>query len=242
LRSLGVKKLDVVVISHPHADHFAGVLQALDGGLQVATLVDHVQVEPGGSRAPPGQSDSDEAGEYLRLRRLLAQRGCRYVLAGTGATLTVDALAVRCFAPTKPLVMLDGYNPWKALGGTPSGDALNSASLVTLLSVGAIDVLLPGDAEAEVLADYDLPAAEVLVVPHHGSRGAVSAALLKKLDLRAALVSVGRDNSFGHPDASTVSLLAQNVAIVVRTDTAGWVSCRVTGEELAMTSERTPTR
>ena len=43
LRSLGVQKLDVVVISHPHADHFAGLLQSLDA-IEIATLVDHVQV------------------------------------------------------------------------------------------------------------------------------------------------------------------------------------------------------
>ena len=43
LRSLGVRRLDVVVISHPHADHFAGLLQSLDG-VEVATLVDNVQV------------------------------------------------------------------------------------------------------------------------------------------------------------------------------------------------------
>jgi competence protein ComEC len=55
-------------------------------------------------------------------------------------------------------------------------------------------------------------------------------------------VSVGRDNPFGHPDPSTLALLAQAVGTIVRTDTAGWVSCRLKGEQLTITTERTPTR
>ena len=99
LRALGVRRLDVVVISHPHADHFAGLLQALRAGSQVATLVDNVQVAADGSRGPPSTAARAEAGRarvgprrerrrrgpsIWRLRRLLAARGCRYVLAGRG--------------------------------------------------------------------------------------------------------------------------------------------------------------
>ena len=256
LRSLGVRQLDVVVVSHPHADHFAGLLLALDG-VEVATFVDHVQVSPAVPRAPPGGSgaplagaggargpsdEGGEAGDYLELRRLLADRGCRYVLAGAGYVIKVDGAVVRCFAPPKPLTLLDGDEPWGVRGGPPTGDELNAASLVVLVSVGAVDVLLPGDAEAAVLGGYRLPSAELLVVSHHGSRGAVSTDLLERLGVRAAIVSVGKDNSFGHPDPSTIGLLAQEVGAIVRTDTAGWVSCRLKGEQISITTERTPSR
>jgi competence protein ComEC len=222
LRSLGVRRLDVVVISHPHADHFAGLLQAL-GGLQVVTLVDNVCVEAADSRAPPARTGAapasgatpsgggEEACEYLQMRDTLAKRGCRLAPAATGDTITVDGVVARCYAPPKPLTMRSGVNPWAAREWAPTGDELNGASLVLVLSVGGLDVLLPGDAEADVLTGYHLASVELLVVPHHGSRGAVSSALLERLGVRAALISVGKDNSFGHPDPSTLSLLGRGV-------------------------------
>jgi competence protein ComEC len=140
------------------------------------------------------------------------------------------------------LVLVDGADPWAEEGGQPSGDELNGDSLVTVLSVGSVDLLLPGDAEADTLARYSLPPSEVLVVPHHGSRGGVSLDLLKKWGTRIALISVGKGNSFGHPNPGTVSTLQQVAGTVLRTDTSGWVSCRVKGESIAITTERAPTQ
>jgi competence protein ComEC len=149
---------------------------------------------------------------------------------------------VRFFAPVKPLVVADGADPWAARGTPPTGDELNGASVVAVVSVGSVDVLLPGDAEADTLSWYDLPPVDLVVVPHHGSRGAVSEALLKRLGARVAVVSVGADNSFGHPFPGTLALLERLGIAVLRTDTMGWVSCKVNGDTLAITTERTPTR
>ncbi len=248
LRGLGVRKLDLVVISHPHADHFAGLLEDIDD-LDVEALVDQVQVissaewaaASGDTRAGPAAGGSGtEAGEYLRLRHQLAEDGCRYVFAQTGYSLDVGGVSIRLFAPTRPLVMVDGSDPWAARGGEPSGDELNGASVVAVISVGSIDVLIPGDAEAEVLRRYHLPPTEAVVVPHHGSRGAVSEVLLREWGTQAAFISSGEGNSFGHPSADTVSLLEESVATVLRTDTVGWVSCTVNGDQMTITTERTP--
>jgi competence protein ComEC len=256
LRELGVRKIDLVVISHPHADHFAGLLEAL-GGLEVEALIDQVQVvsRAGGAagaaaRAAPtavaggagADGDPQEAAEYLELRRELAEDGCRCVLGGAGYAVTVDGVVVRFFAPGEPLVLVDGGDPWAAGNGEPSGDELNGSSLVAVVSIGSVGVLIPGDAEAEVLQGYGLPATEVVVVPHHGSRGAVSDQLLREWGTRVAFISVGADNSFGHPYAGTVSVLEETVKAVLRTDTAGWVSCKVNGDQMVITTERTPTR
>ncbi len=255
LRALGVRKLDLALVSHPHADHFAGLLESLDA-LEVEVVVDQVQVVSGAewastARAGPTASnvlaqavseDAGEAADYLELRHRLAEDGCRYVLATPDHTVTVDGVVVRLFASLKPLVLVDGPEPWAALGGEPTGDELNGASLVAIVSVGDIDVLIPGDAEADVLQRHDLPPTEVIVVSHHGSRGAVSGRLLEQWGTQAAFISVGEGNSFGHPDPGTVSLLADAVGTVLRTDTAGWVSCRVNADTIVITTERTPTR
>ncbi len=247
LRSLGVHKLDAVVISHPHADHFAGLLEVVEE-VEVAALIDNIQIVAAGPRGPPmsgGDTFTDAGGEalqYLALREAIVARGGEYVFAGTGSSVTLDGLVVRFFAPPKPLTMSMGDEPWEERGRAPSGDDLNAASLVALLSVDGIDVLLPGDAEADTLARYGLPPVEILVVSHHGSRGAVSSEMLERLSVRIGIISVGADNSFGHPDGSTVAMLEEGVDTVLRTDTNGWVSCRLNGELISVATERIPTQ
>ena len=186
-------------------------------------------------------AEGAEAAEYLGLWTELKRRGCRLVTAATGDRLTVDGVTVQFFAPSRPLTLTESGDPWGARGA-PSGDELNAASLVALLSVGDVDALLPGDAEADTLGTYPLPGAELVVVPHHGSRGAVSAALLARLAARLAIVSVGEGNSFGHPDGGTIESLEQAEVTVVRTDVVGWVSCKVKDGLISMTTERIPHR
>jgi competence protein ComEC len=270
LRALGVRRLDLVVISHPHADHFAGLLEALDS-VEVETFVDRTELAdtpaydggartvagvsgPAGTTAlqsgtyPAGQraawtsgeeGGEGEAGQYLELRARLAEEGCSLLLASSGSSLDVDAVHVAFFAPSQPLVLLDGADPWGEGRSPPSGDELNGGSLVTLLTAGQVDVLLPGDAEAGVLEGYHLPAAEALVVSHHGSRGAVSQSLLATLRPKLSLVSVGKGNTYGHPDGSTIANLEAAGGTIVRTDEYGWVCLRMEDTHMTVSTERT---
>ncbi len=242
LLSLGVSSLEVAVISHPHLDHFGGLAESVDG-LRLGALVDNVAVEgaSGEETGAGGSSAEREAALYVEMRESLGTRGAQVVTAASGWTLEVDGVTVRFFAPERPLVVAAGAQPWRARGGPPSGEELNASSLVALLTVGQTDFLLPGDAEAAVLERYPLPAScEVLVVPHHGSKGAVSPRLLDKLGASLAVVSVGRGNSFGHPEASSLELLQEAVPLTLRTDDCGWVSCAVVNDAITVRSEKGP--
>lgn len=257
LRALGVRRLDLVVISHPHADHFAGLLASLEA-LQVEALIDGVAIVPPADSvagaAPPAsgspanaetaikKKDAGEATDYLRLRRKLDDAGSRYVLASCGYSVVVGGLVVRLFAPDRPLTLVRGPEPWSGRGKEPSGDELNAASLVAVLDIGGVGVLIPGDAEADVLGRYDLPPCDLVVVPHHGSRGAVSDRMLARTRPRVAVISVGEDNPFGHPHNEVMSLLGEAVGTVLRTDQVGWVSCKVNGNTMAISTERTLSR
>ncbi len=248
LRALGVRRLDLVVISHPHADHFAGLLEALDS-LEVATFVDRTTIVApdsaavGSTRAAgAGKTGGEEAGQYLQLRKRLAAGGCSLLRASPGSSLVVDGVRIVFFAPASPQVLLDGESPWGDGCAPPSGDELNGGSLVAVLDAGEAEVLLPGDAEADVLEDYDLPPLDAIVVPHHGSRGAVSRPLLTALQVKAALISVGKNNTFGHPDRGTVAMLAAAGDTIVRTDECGWVSLCLKDAEMTISTERTRAR
>ena len=246
LRGLGVRKLDVVVISHPHADHFAGLHEALDS-VEVDILVDHVRVSAAGPRGPPvrstgsdGKGASDEARSYIDFREALTDRGTECLLSGAGGSIKIDGIVVEFFAPSRPLEMSSVGDPWDRRGGPPAGDELNGASLVAVLRTADASVLLPGDAEADTLDKYELPSVDVLVVGHHGSKGAVSLGLLERLSPGVGIVSVGRTNPFGHPDRETVDLLGGAVSHLLRTDTVGWVSCRLKKGSISIATERTP--
>lgn len=242
LRALGVTELDLVVISHPHADHFAGLAEALDE-VKVGSIVDHVQVVSdarSGTADETASAGTSEAYEYVELLRRLEQKGqCKHVLAETGTSLTAGGVVVDFYAPSRPLVLVQGSQPWALRGSVPSAEELNNASLVARISAGGWDLLLPGDAEAEVLEDYALPPVEVLVVPHHGSKDGVSLSVLERLRPTVAVVSVGKDNPFGHPAPETMRVLSGKVPTVLRTDQCGWVSCCLRDDSLLISAERT---
>jgi competence protein ComEC len=246
LRSLGVKRLDLVVVSHPHADHFAGLLEAIDS-LEVGTFVDRTEVvgpdtpapgTAGAQAASVGSAGSGEAGQYLELRRRLSAGGSRLLRASLGSSLTVDGVYIAFFGPARSLVLLGGGDPWGEGRDPPSGDEMNGGSLVALLGIGEARVLLPGDAEADVLDTYRLPSFSAIVVPHHGSRGAVSQRLLARQQGKLALISVGKNNTFGHPNRDTVAMLSAAGDTIVRTDECGWVSLRLNDAEMTISTER----
>jgi competence protein ComEC len=238
LRSLGVKRLDLVVISHPHADHFAGLADALDA-VEVGSFTDRVQIARLESDVASEAAGGAEARQYLELRALLAERGCHTALAVSGASFPFHGVAIKLWVPAKPLVLEETLNPWGSGRSPPSGDELNAGSVVVMLELDGSRFLLPGDAEADTLEQYRLPDTDVLVVGHHGSRGAVSTALLQRLRPGLAVISVGEGNTYGHPDAETLATLRASGNTVLRTDRSGWVSLRTKDGAMAVFTERT---
>jgi competence protein ComEC len=211
LRSLGVRRLDLVLISHPHADHFGGLV-GLAGSMPVGMLVDDVVDNggAGGAGAPP-----PEAAEYFRLRSLLVASGATYQRAESGQTLRVGPVDVQLFPPSDPLDPATGA--WE-------GERINAASIAVVVRWEDLAILDPGDAEAAELARRRAPPVDVLFVPHHGSRAGVTSRLLATIDPALACISVGAGNTFGHPAAETLQALEQAGVPIVRTDRSGWIS------------------
>ena len=92
------------------------------------------------------------------------------------------------------------------------------------------DTLITGDlsakAERQLLADYDLPDLEVLIVGHHGSKYSTCAELLNATAPDAAIISVGKDNGYGHPTIEVLDRLKQAGCAVYRTDLHGTITYR----------------
>ena len=198
------RRIDVVVLTHPHEDHVAGLVPVLER-YRVGLVL-----EPGRDYDNP---------TYPRFRALAAaEPSARLVAARAGQRYALD--------PSTSLVILFPADA-DAAAPLPEGD-INNASVVALLEHGSFRALLTGDAEAPVeallLARGLLGPVDVLKVGHHGSDSSSTPAPIAALRPRVALVSAGAGNEYGHPHRVTLETLEAIPGLaVLRTDLDGTV-------------------
>ncbi len=106
----------------------------------------------------------------------------------------------------------------------------NDSSASVLFRWGKYDTLITGDlssrAELQLLADYELPDLEVLLVGHHGSKNSTSSELLEATKPEVAIISVGSENPYGHPTDEVLERLQEAGCMVYRTDLHGTIFYR----------------
>lgn len=110
-----------------------------------------------------------------------------------------------------------------------TGDVSNDNAIVSLIVYRAARVLVSADAEGLVTSRLGLPPLDVLRVGHHGSRDAGLERLLEQVRPHAAIISVGRNNSYGHPTRSTLDVLQHAHVRTYRTDLDGSVVVDIDG-------------
>ena len=107
----------------------------------------------------------------------------------------------------------------------------NEEGLSVLCTLEDFDVLVTGDMNAVneriLTASRDLPDIEVLLAGHHGSRTATSPVLLERTAPEVAVISVGADNTYGHPARETLERMARAGMTLYRTDLQGTISITV---------------
>lgn len=192
--------VDVVVLSHPHPDHFGGLLSVM-AGVTVREFWD------------TGQGEAEGAGPvYAELLRAAAQQH-------TWTRRPENLCGLRNYggAELSVLAPCPGYTP---------NEPANDNSFVLRIAVGARSVLFVGDAERQeeaqlVATASDRLQSEVLKVGHHGSRTSSSDAFLAAVRPGLAVISCGIRNRFGHPHGSTMTRLQEHGIATWRVDRGG---------------------
>ncbi|MEV5523926.1 ComEC/Rec2 family competence protein [Streptomyces pseudogriseolus] len=198
LRSLGVTRVPLVILTHFHADHVAGLTGVLRGR------------EVGGIGATALEEPADQVAAVRRAA------------TATGVPLTRVAAGERRRVGDLTWEVL-----WPPPGGHPAMEGPNDASVALLVRTGTLRLLLLGDLEppaqralARSPAARDLAGVDVLKVAHHGS-AYQDPGLVRLTAPRLALISTGEDNTYGHPAPSTLAALRAGGAEVLRTDRDG---------------------
>jgi competence protein ComEC len=210
------RRIDLLVLTHPHEDHVAGMALLLER-YRVSRVV-----EPGMRGPGPG---------YRAWVAELAAEGRSAGRLATGDRFTLDDIRLDVLWPDRGTVPAEP---------TDSGTAINNVSIVLLGTFGRERFLLAGDIEEGIdptLLSRGLPRVDFLKVAHHGSRTSSTDAFLDAVRPRIAAVSASAGNPYGHPAPATIERLRAHKAEVFRTDLDGTVAVTLDGNSAAAHAE-----
>lgn len=192
----GIKNLEYVVGTHPHEDHI--------GGLDY--IINNFNI---GKIFLPKNAKSNTK-TYTDVLKAISNKGLKAISPIPDTSFKLGEAACTILAPN-----------------SGSYDNLNNYSVVVKIEFGDTSFLFEGDAEAlsemeMVNKGYNLKA-DVLKVGHHGSSSSTCAKFLAKVQPKYAVISVGKDNSYGHPQKGTMDRLKNSKVKVFRTDECGTI-------------------
>ncbi len=212
LWSRGFQKLDVVALTHAHQDHLGGLTAILEN-FRVGQLW-------------IGREVSSPA--LAKIEQMAGDRKIPIEHEARANSFAWDNVEGKFFWPENT-------------PADPSAAAKNDDSLVLRLRYQEHAVLLPGDAEKEAEREMlsesgrDELRSEVLKIGHHGSKNSTTPEFLAAVKPRLAIISVGEDNPYGHPNAELLERLASSGVRVLRTDRDGAVHVLMDGRGLEVT-------
>ncbi len=194
LRELGVYRIDLLIATHPHADHIGRMPQVVsqfDIGLYMDNGMPHT------------------TGIYTDTMQIVEDREIPYKTARNGQRLNFgDDVTFDVLFPSEPL-LTETRSDW------------NSNSVVVRMVHDDVTMLFTGDAEEPTelaLLDAGLEPVNLLKVAHHGSRHSTRREFLDAVDPDIAVISCGRRNRFDHPGTETLDRLKDAEVTVYRTD------------------------
>ena len=210
LEGAGRKRVDTLILSHLHEDHTNGVPLLLE-----LMPVEEIVLSP--------DADADE-GMLSEIQAAAMRHGTTVTYLTRDTQKSYGKIQLQMFAP-------------------PEDSSENERCIISLVSVGDYDMLFTGDSlkntEMDLIERHELPDMELLIVGHHGSKTSSDPAFLEAIRAEDAIISVGRNNSYGHPAWQTLMRLQMAGCNVYRTDRNGTVEVRISPAQ-GISYERKP--
>lgn len=210
LKQHQISDLTYIVSSHPDEDHIGGLSGALH-----AAHAEHA--------LSPVAEDSSTG--FQNFRRFLAEQGTEIEVPEAGSTFSFGDAEVEVLGP------VDRTAP-----------ETNNLSLVLRIAYGNTSFLFTGDMEdreeADLLAGTSELRSTVLKVSHHGSANGTTYSFLYAVDPEYAVLSVGKDNPYGHPSEKVMDLLSSAGICIYRTDEMGTIHAESDGMKVTFHTEK----
>ena len=200
------RSIDMIVVTNPDKDHFEGFIPLL------SRYTVYSLVEPGVS--------ADKNTVYQEFKRLITEKSIKVVNTRTGQKILLGGG-----------VHIDVLFPDRDIEDVPHNDG----SLVARLVYANTSILLTGDTtkniENYLLTKYpQFLHADILKVAHHGSKTSTIDEFIKAVDPDIAVISAGKDNSYGHPHKETLDTLSDNGVETLVTMDEGSITFESDGE------------
>lgn len=202
------REIDMIVATHPHADHIAGLIEVLER-YDVKNILQ--AKEDYNSPVVPVWSEAVWNEEANKIEAISG----KIIDLGNGVSLTI-------------------IHPFVSVSGTLLKNP-HDAVVVAMLKYGDFEVMLTGDMEAKVerrliLNGYDLKS-DILKIGHHGSKTSTISEFLSVVNPEIALIQVGAKNRYGHPTTEIIQRLENFGIKYYRTDLDGTVEVVSDGED-----------
>lgn len=213
IKDWGASQVDVLVVTHPDADHISGLVGVLETfPVKLAALT----------------GDQHATQIYERLLTNIRDKNIKALQVRTGTAIPFD-----------PAVKLEVLGPDDEF---VDRDNTNDGSIVIKLTYGQTSFLLTGDAESagnqSILRRNADVRSTVLKLGHHGSRSSTDENWLRAVQPQLGIISAGAGNSYGHPHPEVIAALNNLGIQYIRTDEHGTITITSDGSQLRVTSQR----
>lgn len=205
------RTIDLVILTHPDADHITGLVEVLK-----YYQVEHILFS----------GLEKDAAVYQKWEDIIKEKNISLTIAQAGQKVILEkGIIMNILWPEQSLI-------------ESFAKKANNVSVVNKLIYGQIEFLLVGDIEKEIeqrLVNQNLES-DILKVPHHGSKTSTSYNFLKAVNPQIAVISVGLDNQYKHPDEDILERLKD--VLVYRTDKNGDIKILTDGNLLQIKTEK----
>ncbi|MCM1545352.1 MAG: MBL fold metallo-hydrolase [Ruminococcus sp.] len=196
LKEAGIDRLEYVVASHPHSDHIGGIKDVLDS-VYVENIIMPQLTE---INIPTTRI-------YENLLLAIDEKHINVMSANFGDKYTVGGAEMEILGPVEQV------------------KDLNNMSVICKIKANSVKFMVLADAEKQELnsiyrRNYDFRC-NVIAMGHHGSRTSIHNEFLQSVNAKVAIISCGRDNSYGHPHEEALEYLENNKIEYYRTDYVG---------------------